>query len=165
MPLHIESTSSPRSEELVRIFLRHHHSGVLATSSSAGNPHAAVIYYVLDDDLSILFGTKSETQKYKNMEENKRVALAVYDESMQSIIQVMGGVEFVDDKRLREKVLSHMGKVSMEVSAENIPPAAKLEAGDYMIVRIIPNVIKLAEYGFAKPGSDDLFETVVFGSD
>jgi general stress protein 26 len=162
MSLQIESTSSPRSQDLIKIFLKNQHSGVLATADSVGNPHAAVIYFVLDDDFSILFTTKRETQKCKNIEENNQAALVVYDEPTQTTAQIFGHTEFVNDEKIRDRIIENMGNVSMERSIENIPPVAKLVAGEYVVVRINPTVIKMAEYGFAKPGDENLFETILF---
>lgn len=161
MSLKIESTSSDQTEDLVRIFLENQRSGVLATADTTGNPHAAVIYYLFDN-FSILFTTKRETQKYKNLEENNQAALVVFDEATQTTAQIFGHVEFVTDEKIREKVLDNMNGASLERSVENVAPADKLEAGEFAIVRINPTVINLAEYGFAKPGDENLFEKILF---
>lgn len=162
MSLTIQSTSSDQSEKLIRIFLTNQRSGVLATADRNGDPHAATVYYKLDDDLTILFGTRSETQKFKNLEENKQAAFVVYDEATQTTVQITGRVEFVEDEATREHVLEMMHSSSVEQSAENVPPVGKLNAGDYKIIRILPMVMRLAEYSVAKPGSNDIFETILF---
>lgn len=162
MSLKIESTSSEASQNLINVFLRHHTSGVLATADGAANPHASVVYYHLEDDFSILFGTKRETQKFKNLEENPQVALVVYDEQTQSTAQIVGRVEVVDDETVVEKVLDNMQTISARNSIENVPPADKLDAGGFVAVRLYPQAIKLAEYGFTKPNADNIFETILF---
>lgn len=162
MTLKIESTSSSASKDLIRIFLKHQRSGVLATADNAANPHAAVVYYILDDDFTVLFGTKRETQKFKNIEENKQVAMIVYDEATQSTAQIFGHVEVVEDKDTQERVINNFGEASLERSMENVAPLDKIIAGEYVVLRLKPTVIKLAEYGFAKPASDNLFETISF---
>lgn len=162
MTLTIESTSSPASKELVSIFLKHQRSGVVATADAAANPYASVVYYLFEDDFTLLFGTKRETQKCKNMEENPQISLVVYDESTQTAAQITGRVEIVDDHATVEKVLDNMEAVSLRQSLENVPPAHKITAGELVAVRVYPQVIRLAEYGFAKPKSDDIFETILF---
>lgn len=162
MALKIESTTSSSTKDLVRVFLRHRSSGVLATADSAANPYAAVVYYLLEDDFTLLFGTKRETQKYKNMEENPQVSLVVYDEPTQTTAQVIGRIEFVEDGDVTEKVIANMEATSTRRSIENVPPANKLTAGDLVVVRVYPQVIKLAEYGFAKQNSENIFETMLF---
>lgn len=164
MALKIESTSSSRSMDLVRIFLQNQRSGVVATADKAGNPHAAVVYYLFDD-YCILFGTRRETQKFKNMEENRQAAFVVYDEATQTTAHITGRVEFIYDAKLKEKVINNTGGASIERSLENVPPSDKLTAGDYMIVQIRPMVIKLAEYAYARPGSENLFETILFSEE
>ncbi|HEU5121604.1 MAG TPA: pyridoxamine 5'-phosphate oxidase family protein, partial [Candidatus Saccharimonadales bacterium] len=85
-----QSTSSPESEDVIRNFLHAHYSGVLATVDAGGNPHAANVYYTIDDNFYLTFATKTETQKYKNMEENKQVAFVCSDEENQTAVQITG---------------------------------------------------------------------------
>lgn len=162
MTLRIESTTSPESVELIQKFLASHRSGVLATADKAANPHAAVVYYTFNDDFTLLFSTKSETQKLKNIEENKQVAFAVYDEVAQTVVQISGDTEIVNDEDERQKALNNMFTSSTELSLNVTPPAEKLYAGDYVAVRIFPQVIKMAVYARPDSEGDDLFETVLF---
>ncbi len=48
---------------------------VLSTSSLAGNPQSAVMAFAVQDDLSILISTHTNTRKWKNLEENNKAAL------------------------------------------------------------------------------------------
>lgn len=162
MSLKIESMTSPESEDLVRNFLNGRYSGVLATADGAGIPHGAVVYYSLQKDFSLLFGTKHETQKYKNIEENKQVAVVVYDEVEQTTVQITGRVEVVEDHAIRQKVINNMFTSSVERSLTVLPPAEKIWGGEYIALRIVPMAIKMAV--FARPDSegDDIFETLLF---
>lgn len=162
MSVRIESTTSPESENIVRTFLRSRYSGVLATADGASQPHAAVVYFTLEDDFSLLFGAKSETQKFKNIEENNQVAFVVFDEKEQATVQITGHVEIMHDQNMREKVVNNMFKSSAEQSKHEIPPADKLFAGDYVAMRLIPMVIKMAVYARPDSEGDDLFETLLF---
>ncbi|USN96934.1 MAG: pyridoxamine 5'-phosphate oxidase family protein [Candidatus Nomurabacteria bacterium] len=166
MPLTIESTSSSNSEYLIRDFLASHNSGVLATSDSSANPHGAVIYYAVDDGFCLLFATKSETQKNKNLEENNRAEYVIYDEAAQSQLQVSGHVVKINDPDAQRKILNSMYSKSAELSHEELPPAEKLFAGDFVAYKLIPSVMKMAVY--ARPDSeeaDDLFETLLFSNE
>jgi len=162
MTLKIESTSSFESEKIIRDFLGGRYSGVLATADKAANPYATVVYFMLEDDFSVLFGTKEETQKYKNMVENDQVALLVYEERTQATAQITGRVEVVEDEAVREKVLNNMSQSSLEGSGSAIAPAEQLVAGSFKVMRLKPSVIKMAEYNRPTPGSDDLFERILF---
>lgn len=134
---------------------------MLATSDSAANPHAAVIYFTLNDDLSFSFVTKTETQKYKNIEENKSVSLVAYDEKGQASVQVMGHVEKVADQDEAYKILNKTFKYSAEVSHRELPPLEKLIAGEYVALRLIPQVIKMAVFARPETGDEELFETIL----
>ena len=165
MPLSIESTSSSNSEYVIRNFLTAHHSGVLATSDSSGNPHGAVVYYVLEDDLTMLFATKSETEKNKNIEENNNVNFVVYEENEQSQLQISGHATKVDDENVQQKIFKAMYRNSSELSHEELPPAEKLLASDFVVYRLVPSAMKMAVY--ARPDAeevDDLFETILFSN-
>ena len=165
MPLTIESSSSSNSEYAIRDFLSSHKSGVLVTSDSSGNPHGAVVYYALKDDLSLLFATKSETQKNKNIQENNRLDFVVYNESEQSQLQISGHAVKVDTEEDQQKIVSTMYHNSAELSHQELPPAEKLIAGDFIAYKFVPTTMKMAIY--ARPDaeeSDDLFETLLFSS-
>jgi len=157
----IQSTTSSETVTIVNDFFQRHHSGVLATSDSAANPHAAVIYFTLNDDLSFSFVTKTETQKYKNIEENKSVSLVAYDEKGQASVQVMGHVEKVADQDEAYKILNKTFKYSAEVSHRELPPLEKLIAGEYVALRLIPQVIKMAVFARPETGDEELFETIL----
>jgi len=160
----IESETSSEGREHIRNFLKSHHSGVLATADKAANPHAAVVYYRVEDDFGLLFATKSETQKYKNMIENKQVSFVVYDEKEQTTLQVFGTVEKVEDEEKTKLVIGNMYRSSAEVSQRELPPAEKLIAGEFVALRLVPQVIKMAVYARPDSEGDDLFETLLFRS-
>ncbi len=158
----IQSVTTAQSENLIREFLNNHHSGTLATADSMANPQASVVYFSLDDDFSLLFATKTETQKYKNIMENKQVAFTVYEESSQTMVQVMGRAELVNDNETRQNIINNMFTNSADVSHREFPPAEKLIAGDYAAIRIIPMVIKMAVYARPDNDGDGLYETLLF---
>ncbi len=152
--------------KIVRDFLNAHPCGVLATADGAGQPHAAVVYYSLQDDFSFLFGTKAETQKYKNIEENKHVAFVIFDEKEQATVQITGRVTIVEDPDMRQEAINNMFTASATRSQREIPPADKLFAGDYVILKLLPVVIRMAVY--ARPdvdGDDELYETLLFSEE
>ena len=159
----IQSSSSPQSTELIRDFLQTHHSGVLATSDKAANPHAATIYFSVNDELRLVFATKTETQKYKNIEENEQVAFVCYDESSQTTVQIQGTAKKTDDPQLRQAALDTMYHSSASLSKTELPPAEKLFAGDYAAIVLDPLVIKMGI--FKRPdaeSNEELFESITF---
>src|SRR5688572_2965739 len=163
MSLKLESASSPESADQIRNFLSGKYSGTLATADAAANPHASVVYFKLEDDFSISFGTKQQTQKYKDIEENKQAAFVVYDEKDQTVVQITGRVEIIDHPDARDKVMNTMIRSSTELSQTGVPPVEKVWAGDYVALRLVPTVVRMLVY--ARPdseGDDDLDETLLF---
>ena len=158
----IESESSSESKDYIKNFLNDHYSGVLATSDNAANPHASVVYYSLEDDFGLLFATKTETQKYKNIEENKQVAFLVYDEKAQTTLQVFGKVENVTDEETQKAIYKNMFRASADASQAELPPAEKLFAGELVALRLLPQTIKMAVYARPDSEGDDLYETLLF---
>lgn len=161
----IQSTSSPETIDIVNDFLQTHHSGTLATADGAANPHAAVIYLTFNEDYTFSFITKTETQKYKNIEENKNVALVIYDENEQASVQVIGYVEIIDDKDEMQKTLNKSFRYSTEISRREFPPLEKLFAGEYIALRLIPQAIKMAVFARPESGDDELYETILLSKD
>lgn len=158
----VQSTS-PESEDIIRDFLYAHYSGVLATAGAAGNPHAATVYFTIDDNFRLTFATKTETQKYRNMEENKQVAFVCSDEENQTAVQITGRVEKVTDPKEHQAMLNSMYRFSEMMSKVELPPIEKLFAGDYVTLRIIPQFIKMGI--FMRPdaeSNEELYETITF---
>jgi len=159
----IQSTSSPESADLIRDFLKKHHSGVLATADAASNPYGAVVYFTTDDAFCLRFATKTETQKNKNMEENNQVAFVCYDEATQTTVQVSGHAEKITNVDEQQAALNAMYLFSETISKEELPPVEKLFAGDYTTFRIIPQVIKMGI--FLRPdaeSNEEIYEIVTF---
>lgn len=73
-------------------------TGKLATVRADGRPHVAPIWFVLDDDDSIVFTTGATTVKGRSLLAEPRVALCVDDDRPPfSFVVVEGRVEVVDD--------------------------------------------------------------------
>lgn len=159
----IQSTSSPDSEDLIRDFLKTCHSGVLATADASSNPHAATVYFSTDDDFNVIFATKTETQKYEDMKENKQVAFTCSDEAAQTAVQIDGVIEKVTDPDEHQAALNRMYRFSEKLSQSEFPPIEKLFAGDYVTLKIVPQVIKMGV--FIRPDSEsneDMYEIISF---
>lgn len=158
----VESSTTPETKELIVDFMKTHHSGTLATSDIAGNPYASVVYYGFNDDLTVCFATKSETQKYKNIEENKNVAFVIYDEVAQLSMQISGTVKIVQDEDTRRDIIRTMFQKSAQISKRELPPAEKLYAGEYVALKLTPTVMRMAVYARPDSQGDDLYETLLF---
>ena len=88
------------SDDEVRAFLMSEpaHTGKLATTRKDGSPHVAPIWFVVDDDGSILFHTGENTLKGRTLRRDARAALCVDDERPPfSFVIVNGTVEMSDN--------------------------------------------------------------------
>jgi hypothetical protein len=70
-----EDIQKIRSEALS--FLKDHKIAVLATAKPDGTPHAATVYYVVDDEFNIYFVTDSRSEKGQNISNNNKVGIAI----------------------------------------------------------------------------------------
>lgn len=161
MVLTVESASSDTTEKRIKSFLDDHFSGVLGTSDMAANPHVAVIYYYSDQDFIVHFVTKRETQKYKNIEENRQVAFVIYDEKTQKSLQLFGYVKKDDSDLQRMQAVTNMANASLKLSGRLFPPAEKLMAGEYVAFRLVPQVLKLASYDRSESETNGMYETLL----
>jgi general stress protein 26 len=148
----------------IRDFLNAHGVGILATASAEGIPHAATIYFIIDDDFNIYFITKEQTTKHNNLAANPHAALAVYDAKSQSTIQVTGSANEVHDIKQVEYIFGRVLEITHQTSGKNHkPPVSKINGGKYVAYRIKPKTLRMAEFVKAEyPPSDPLFEVVTF---
>lgn len=71
---------------------------ILSTTRKNGQPHAAPIWYDLDDDGTVCFNTGSETVKGRTLARTGWGALTVQDDRPPfSYVTVSGPVELIDD--------------------------------------------------------------------
>jgi PPOX class probable F420-dependent enzyme len=89
------------SEDQVREFLTGTpaHTGKLATVRPDGRPHLAPIWFLLDDDGSLVFTTFETTVKARNLRHDGRAAICVDDERPPfTFVIVEGAVEITADE-------------------------------------------------------------------
>lgn len=74
------------------------HTGKLATTRRDGSPHVAPVWFVVDDDASIVFNTHEDSLKGRTLRRDPRAALCVDDERPPfSFVTVTGTVELSAD--------------------------------------------------------------------
>lgn len=138
-------------------FLRRNHICVLATADKrTAEPHAATVYYATDSQLNIYFLTKAKTIKSHNLDTNPWAAIAVYEADTQRTAQISGMVNRVADEDMMKRALPLMSKFSKQTAGTAQTPISKLEAGEYVLYRLVPQSIRLGEYKYGTP--NDLFD-------
>jgi general stress protein 26 len=158
----ISEASTPESAQIIYDFLTKHHIGVLATVDTSGKPHGAVIYFVMNDDFTILFGTKTKTRKYENIAKTGVATLVVYDEDAQMTTVIQGKASQSDDPAVIEKAIANMEAQSAKIASAHNPPITKLYAGDFVAMRLVPHTISTAIYMRPDNEGFDEFETITF---
>lgn len=71
----IKSTLSPWAQQ----FLREDHVAVVSALNKDGSPFVTTIWYLLQDDGTLIMTTEARTQKVKNLRRDPRIALCVGD--------------------------------------------------------------------------------------
>jgi PPOX class probable F420-dependent enzyme len=87
------------TEDEVRAFLlQGTRTGKLATVRADGRPHVAPVWFVLDDDGTVVFNTGANSLKGKAIRRDPRVAMCVDDEKPPfSFVLVEGTAEVSED--------------------------------------------------------------------
>ncbi len=63
-----------------RAFLREDHVAVVSTLNTDGSPQVTTIWYLLQEDGTLIMSTPGRTQKVKNLRRDPRIAVCVGDE-------------------------------------------------------------------------------------
>lgn len=158
----ITRSASPESNQRIYEFLKTHPIGVLASVDPNNDPHAAVIYYSVDDDFNLFFTTKRDTKKHDNLKHKDHVMLVAYEASSQTTVQVTGTAEDITDTPEAFEVFKGTVKAALKTSESGVPPISKLYAGNYVAWRINPVQIRMAVFVRPDPGGYDVYETIDF---
>jgi PPOX class probable F420-dependent enzyme len=87
--------------ERARAFLREKHYAVLGTINPDGTPHLTVMWYLLEDDGTILMNTKAGRVKDRHMRRDPRISVCVVDGY--DFITLSGRVEIIDDPHTAQR--------------------------------------------------------------
>ncbi len=147
------------NREHIESFLNQNSIAVVSTISSHGQPSSAAVYFTLDDELNFYFITKRDTKKSKNLMNNSKAALAVYEATSQTIVQAEGEAHEETDPERTQKVFGEVLRSSLASSEAGVPPISKLQAGHYIAYKFKPTSLKMASYIRPEGGSaEQVFE-------
>lgn len=155
------SVDVTESRENLEDFLSKHHVGVIATCSNDGKPYAATVYFTYDKQFNLYFVTKKDTQKNRDLQDNKQAAIAIYDEETQTTVQAQGTVVEVKDDEKVIWVMHDIWNAATKTSASNTPPQTRLNAGGYIMYKFVTPSLRTARF-VQKDSSnyDQIFEVV-----
>lgn len=84
--------------------------GVLSTTRKDGRPHAAPIWYVVDDDGTIWFNTGADTVKDRNLRRTGQAVLTVQDDRAPfSFVAVEATATLIDDGTTVRELATRIG--------------------------------------------------------
>lgn len=124
-------------------FLKEHSHASIATVTEDGMPEVATIYYGVDDHLNFYIPTGTLSRKFKNIEKNPHVALAITDLEQLTTVQIEGvaSVALLTKKslgviKILSKALSPSVWGSMKSIFDSIPPVIKMKNGLLVILKV-----------------------------
>ena len=87
--------------EKARAFLREKRFAVLATLNRDGTPQLTTMWYLLEDDGTILMNTRAGRLKERNMRRDPRISLCFEDGY--NYLTIKGHVEMIDDPQISQR--------------------------------------------------------------
>ena len=87
--------------ERARTFLRDKRFAVLATLNKDGTPQLTTMWYLLEDDGTILMNTRAGRLKERNMRRDPRISLCFEDGY--NYLTIKGRVEMIDDPQISQR--------------------------------------------------------------
>ena len=87
--------------EKARAFLREKRFAVLATLNKDGTPQLTTMWYLLEDDGTILMNTRAGRLKERNMRRDPRISLCFEDGY--NYLTIKGRVEMIDDPQISQR--------------------------------------------------------------
>lgn len=127
-------------------FLLSNHVAVLSTVDDDSNPWGSAIYYVADEDFSVLFTTRKGTLKFKNINKQPHVALTIVHSEQQTTLQIAGTISELPVKEYADFVMNKWPSIRPKGDTNWAPPIEKINAGDYIVLKITPTKAQYANY-------------------
>lgn len=87
--------------EKAQAFLREKRFAVLATLNSDGTPQLTTMWYLLENDGTILMNTRAGRLKERNMRRDPRISLCFEDGY--NYLTIKGRVEMIDDPQISQR--------------------------------------------------------------
>ena len=81
--------------EKARAYLRELRFAVLATINQDGTPQLTTMWYLLEDDGTIMMNTKVGRAKERNMRRDPRISICIEDDY--NFLTINGSVQLIDD--------------------------------------------------------------------
>lgn len=138
--------SRQQAETKTLDFIAEHPLAVLSTSSEKAVPHGAAIFAVVDEHFNFYFLTRSRTKKYANLQQKPIAALTFADRDQQITVQVEGTTAEVREATTIDMVFKKLARIRTPNDIDWLPPVAKLQHGNYIVIRLVAQSVRIADF-------------------
>lgn len=118
---------------------------VIATTGN-GIPEAALVGFASTSEFTLIFGTKTNSRKYKNIEQNPHVAI-VFDDDKNITVQYEGIASTLSDTELTQYKELYFLKTPTSKKYENQP--------NQIYLKVLPSWIRYTNY---QTNPNEIFE-------
>jgi PPOX class probable F420-dependent enzyme len=128
-------------DEEQRDFLRRSKTIILSTIDGNGYPHTVAMWYVVDEDGSLLMTTYAKSQKAINIRRNSKVSLLVESGETYETLKgtlIRGEAELIDDFETRLAVLGRVHRKMTGAFPEGVEEALRRQATKRIVIRVVP---------------------------
>lgn len=156
---HIEEEERPKStmeSDLIKpvivdkakteAFIHMDDTAILSTVTPDDKPYASIIHYIVDHDDNFYFLTKDGTTKSKNLKSNQHAMITIHNSHSLKILQAVGEAEAVNDPETYQYVFENIAIMRDYTEGSRIAPISKIDAGAYVVYKIIPKKVDLTDY-------------------
>jgi len=131
-------------------WLQKHPVATVATLSATKRPELAVVYTHVDEDFNCYFVTKESTRKYANLQREKAVTLAWFNDLDLTMCELTGDAFVVEDVKEASNIIVQLEKLMVNQQAEYwTPPVGQLAGSQYVIFRIKYRRVSFFDYSAA----------------
>jgi hypothetical protein len=142
-------------------FLQEHPVGVLTTLNAAMIPESSAIYFAADARFSCLFTTKTQTRKFSNIQNGSPAVILSFSEGKLASAEVQGTIEvIVDAMEIAHAIEQFNTIVASRKMGYWVPPIAQIEAGEYVVCRLVPKTVRFNQFAHAFGDGDDARQAV-----
>jgi len=132
------STLSPWAQQ----FLREEHMAVVSTLNKDGSPFVTTIWYLLQEDGTLIMSTPGRTQKVKNLRRDPRIAICVGDEARS--VSLYGTVTISEDQNVVRRDLEQLAARYIKEEAARAPALSLFLQQERVALHVKP--VKVTEF-------------------
>ena len=125
-----------------REFLREDHVAVVSTLNTDGSPQVTTIWYLLQEDGTLIMSTPGRTQKVKNLRRDPRIAVCVGDERRS--VSLYGTVTVSSDQNVIRRDLEQLTARYVKEEAARVPTLSLFLQEGRVALHVKP--IKVTEF-------------------